>query len=269
MSKTIRFNAGKVQYDDETKKCTPLPHKGVVTVAPSTEDEGFFDFTWTPKSDSGVEKDELLLIPGDMTFRRVHSCHTGRVVALTFLSSGDKSLYWLQDVGDDEELDKWTDKDVALVQSVQQLVSPTEDDEEASEQPAVKEEPAVAARHGPTSSAPSASAAAHCPVSSLADVLTDELLERHLSALSPEEIKARYGDLLPENVEPTSAEVLAVVRSEFFRAANAELSSNVAENNLGSFLASSFGYEYEGEGLEAFLRGLRAAAKKEHHENDA
>ncbi|KAJ8140308.1 hypothetical protein OY671_006500, partial [Metschnikowia pulcherrima] len=123
--------------------------------------------------------------------------------------------------------------------------------------------------HAPPSSTPSASATSHYPVSSLADVLTDELLERHLSALSPEEIKARYGDLLPENVEPTSAEVLAVVRSEFFRAANAELSSNVAENNLGSFLASSFGYEYEGEGLEAFLRGLRAAAKKEKREKDA
>lgn len=139
MTKTIRFNAGKVQYDDETKKCTPLPHKGVVTVAPSEEDEGFFDFLWTPKSGSGLEKDELLLIPGDMTFKRVASCKTGRVVALTFLSSGDKSLYWLQDVGDIEELDQWTAKDQELVSAVQALITPVDEDDEAEETP-VKEE---------------------------------------------------------------------------------------------------------------------------------
>lgn len=139
MSTTIKFNAGKVQYDSETHKCTPLPHKGTVTIAPSVDDEGFFDFVWTPKSDSGVEKDELLIIPGDMTFSRVKSCKTGRIVALTFLCSGDKSLYWLQDVGDDDMLDKWTDKDLSLLSSVQKLIAP-EDDEEVAAPAEVKQE---------------------------------------------------------------------------------------------------------------------------------
>ncbi|GEQ68898.1 hypothetical protein JCM33374_g2567 [Metschnikowia sp. JCM 33374] len=143
MTKTIKFNAGKVQYDDETKRCTPLPHKGVVTISPSAEDEGFFDFLWTPESDSGLQKDELLLIPGDMTFKPVKSCKTGRVVALTFLSSGDKSLYWLQDVGDDEDLDKWTAKDEQLVRDFQALIAPVDEDEdveEGAEKETVKEE---------------------------------------------------------------------------------------------------------------------------------
>lgn len=128
MSKSIRFNAGKVQYDEVSKKCTPLPHKGSVTIRPAADD-GFYDFIWAPKSNSGLEKDELLIIPGDVTFKQVKSCRTGRVFALTFLSSGAKNLYWLQDVGDDDELDKLTQKDQELLLAVQVLVTAEDDDD--------------------------------------------------------------------------------------------------------------------------------------------
>lgn len=132
MSKTIRFNAGKVQYDDVSKKCTPLPHKGLVTIRPAADD-GFYDFIWAPKSGSGLEKDELLIIPGDVTFKQVKSCRSGRVFALTFMSSGAKSLYWLQDVGDDDELDKLTKKDQELLVSVQALVAADDDEVDETE----------------------------------------------------------------------------------------------------------------------------------------
>lgn len=123
---TIRFNAGKVQYDEETHKCVPLPHKGTVTIQPSTEDEGFFDFVWSPKLASGLAKDELLIIPGDMTLSAVRSCRTGRVFALTFLSSGAKNLYWFQDVGADDP-GEWTAKDEEVLAAAQALVAaPTE-----------------------------------------------------------------------------------------------------------------------------------------------
>lgn len=123
MSNTIKFNAGKVQYDEESKLCTPLPHKGQVTIKPLAEEEGFYNFVWSPKSSSGnVEKDDLLIIPGDATFKPVKSCSTGRVFALTFLSSGAKSLYWLQDVGDDERLDLLTGQDLDILKSVQELL---------------------------------------------------------------------------------------------------------------------------------------------------
>lgn len=126
MSKTIKFNAGKVQYDEDSHKCTPLQHKGHVTIRPSSDD-GFYDFIWSPKSNSGLEKDELLIIPGDVTFKHVTSCTTGRVLALTFLSSGAKNLYWLQDVGDDDNAGKLTQKDKELVASVQELVEGDDD----------------------------------------------------------------------------------------------------------------------------------------------
>jgi 26S proteasome regulatory subunit N13 len=53
-TKTIKFNAGKVQYDEETKRCTPLPHKGLVVIKPSSEDPDFFSFNWSPKADTTV-----------------------------------------------------------------------------------------------------------------------------------------------------------------------------------------------------------------------
>lgn len=132
VSSTIKFNAGKVQYDEETKKCTPLPHKGVITIKPNADDEDFYDFTWSPKSSNSgnVEKDELLIIPGDVSFKKVESCKTGRVLALTFLSSGAKNLYWLQDLGDDDKLDKLTDKDQEIIDRVNALVAPGGDEPE-------------------------------------------------------------------------------------------------------------------------------------------
>lgn len=139
---SIKFNAGKVQYDEDTKRCTPLPHKGIITIKPNSEEEEFFDFVWSPKSSSGnVVEDELLIIPGDVSFKKVESCKTGRVFALTFLSSGAKYLYWLQDVGDDEELSKLTEKDQLLVNKIQDIITPSEEEEEEEEQ---SEEPAAA-----------------------------------------------------------------------------------------------------------------------------
>lgn len=135
-TKTIKFNAGKVEYDEENKRCTPLPHNGVISIKPNADDEDFFDFTWSPKSTSSgnVEKDELLVIPGDVSFKQVTSCKTGRVLALTFLSSGGKNLYWLQDVGDDEELSKLTAKDQEIIEKVNALISSGGDDEETKEE---------------------------------------------------------------------------------------------------------------------------------------
>ena len=126
----VKFNAGKVLYDEESKTCTPLPHKGTVTIKPNAEDDEFYDFIWAPKNNSGnVEPDELLVIPGDVSFKKMQSCSTGRVVALTFLSSGAKNMYWLQDVGDDEELNKLTEKDQKILENVNELLAPNSNDE--------------------------------------------------------------------------------------------------------------------------------------------
>ncbi|EDK40719.1 hypothetical protein PGUG_04817 [Meyerozyma guilliermondii ATCC 6260] len=135
----VKFNAGKVQYDETTHKCTPLPHKGVISIKVNSDEEGFYDFTWTPKSSNG-ERDELLIIPGDVSFKPVKSCTTGRVVALTFLSSGAKNLYWFQDVGDDEQLNSFTTKDDEIIRKINELIAVGDDDDD--EEQATAEPPA-------------------------------------------------------------------------------------------------------------------------------
>lgn len=124
MSKTIKFKAGKIQYDEESKKCTPIAGQGQVVIKPLPEEEGFYSFSWEPTSEESkhLEKDDLLIIPGDATFKHVKSCKDGRVVALTFLSSGAKNLYWLQNKPSVDGLDLLTDKDKEVLSSVQQLL---------------------------------------------------------------------------------------------------------------------------------------------------
>ena len=133
MTSTLKFNAGKVLYDEESKKCTPLPHKGTITIEPNAHEDSFFDFTWHPKTSSGnVEPEDFLIIPGDVTFKQVKSCKTGRVFALTFLSSGAKNLYWLQDVGDEDYLDKLTEKDEKIVKQVTDMILEASEEAEDS-----------------------------------------------------------------------------------------------------------------------------------------
>ncbi|KAI5953386.1 hypothetical protein KGF54_002758 [Candida jiufengensis] len=136
LTKSIKFHAGKVKYDEETNRCTPLPYKGVISIKPSTEEPDFLDFIWTPKQQDQtqqingsqqIEKDELLLIPGDVSIKIIKSCNTGRVFSFTFSSSGAKYLYWLQDIGDIDNLSKFTEKDNKLIQQINTLIS-TEND---------------------------------------------------------------------------------------------------------------------------------------------
>ncbi|CAI5757629.1 unnamed protein product [Candida verbasci] len=135
-SKSLKFYAGKVQYEEETNRCTPLPYKGVISIKQSTEEPDFFDFTWSIKNDStiqtpsNIEKDELLLIPGDVSIKHIKSCNTGRVFALTFLSSGAKYLYWLQDIGDIDQLNKLTEKDSKIIQDIKELIKLKDEDDE-------------------------------------------------------------------------------------------------------------------------------------------
>lgn len=124
---TIKFNAGKVQYDEATRRCTPWPNRGTITIQINTDENNFRDFIWAPKTACQLEEDELLIIPGDVSFKHITTCKTGRVFCLTFLSSGAKYLYWLQDPGDEEDLGKLTDKDANLLKQIQDILVTGED----------------------------------------------------------------------------------------------------------------------------------------------
>lgn len=105
------------------------------------------------------------------------------------------------------------------------------------------------------------------PILSLSDVLSLDLILTHLDSLLPEQL-AEYRDYLPHSVEPTKEEIMRVVRTGFFHQSNKELSSTIANNGVGQILAQSFGYSYKGEGLEAFLRGIREISKKEKEDKE-
>ncbi|QPG76382.1 hypothetical protein FOA43_003771 [Brettanomyces nanus] len=133
LSLPIKFKAGRVECKENTGIYTPNPIKGEIGLKASEEGEGFYSFTWSPrdKTVTGVENDELLVIAGDVTWRRVKSCTTGRVYMLLFLSSGAKYMYWMQDPNDDEDdLSKETEKDEQLFNKINELFQPSGDDDD-------------------------------------------------------------------------------------------------------------------------------------------
>lgn len=130
MSSTIKFNAGKVDFDESTLKCTPNKQKGVITIKASEDDPDFYALSWLPKDAVAGESEELLLIPGDVMFKKITLCKTGRVFQLSFLLSLAKHLFWFQDVGEFDDSLVWTEQDNILLARMSELVDEDEDDEE-------------------------------------------------------------------------------------------------------------------------------------------
>lgn len=96
-SSIVQFKAGRVEYDEETKQATPKRGQGLVKVTKNPDDPSLFSFIWEPRGkNKNAEKDELLLFPGDASWTHVTECTTGRVFALTFKTSGQKLLFWMQ-----------------------------------------------------------------------------------------------------------------------------------------------------------------------------
>ncbi|CCG22529.1 hypothetical protein CORT_0B08240 [Candida orthopsilosis Co 90-125] len=295
-SKSLKFHAGKVQYNEDTNRCIPLPYEGVISIKPSSEEPDFLDFTWTPKPDQTsqingtqqVEKDELLLIPGDVTIKTIKSCNTGRVFAFTFLSSGAKYLYWLQDVGDVDDLGKLTEKDNKLIQSISSLISLGDDEdvdmkeeeneteknvqtELQSQQGSQTAVPPIQQNEPPTNQSQQQQPQFRLPIGSISSVLDVSTIDNHLDKLSLDQLKQMYGEYLPSSVaqNPTKAKILDVVRSGFFQQSEQKLTNQLRANEgAGLLLAQSLKYDYKGEGIENFLNGIRQVSKKEEEEEE-
>ncbi|KAI5954716.1 hypothetical protein KGF57_003739 [Candida theae] len=297
-NKSLKFHAGKVQYNEDTNRCTPLPYEGVISIKPSAEEPDFLDFTWTPKPDQTsqingtqqVEKDELLLIPGDVTIKTIKSCNTGRVFAFTFLSSGAKYLYWLQDVGDVDDLGKLTEKDNKLIQSISSLISLGDDedvdmkeedkgDDEKKEKEVEQKESQQASQatvpqaqrtqNLPSQSQSQSQSQFKLPIGSISSVLDISTIDNHLDKLSLDQLKHMYGEYLPPSIaqNPTKAKIIEVVRSGFFQQSEQKLTKQLRANEgAGLLLAQSLKYDYKGEGIENFLKGVRELSKKEKEE---
>lgn len=143
---TVKFRAGRVNYDPETKIATPDPIQGQITIRPSEEDESFYSFDWAPKETTvNVEKEELLVIPGDVQWKRIPNANDGRVFELSFLSSGARHLFWLQDINDfddDDKLNELSEKDKVNFEKIQKIFEPVEEEEEEEEPQQIEETPA-------------------------------------------------------------------------------------------------------------------------------
>jgi 26S proteasome regulatory subunit N13 len=134
--RSIRFRAGRVLYDEQTKIATPEQIQGVITIQPSPEEESFYSFEWTPKDKVvSVEKEELLVIPGDVTWKQITQAKTGRIFELKFLSSGARHLFWLQEVNDNEDdLSELSKKDQELLERIDKIFEPAEEEQEEEEE---------------------------------------------------------------------------------------------------------------------------------------
>lgn len=144
----LKFRAGRVHYDESSKIARADPIQGQVIIKPSEEEESFYTFEWIPKDNTpGVEPEELLIVPGDVTLKPLAACTTGRILELKFESSGARNLYWLQEINDDEdkpaELSK---KDLAILEKFKSIFEVEEEGEEPATQetapePIVPEKP--------------------------------------------------------------------------------------------------------------------------------
>ncbi|ODQ77383.1 hypothetical protein BABINDRAFT_163631 [Babjeviella inositovora NRRL Y-12698] len=252
MSALVSFNAGRVSYSEATKKCTPEPLKGKITIKASEEGDFFYDFTWAPReSTPGVVSDELLVIAGDVQWKHIASCKTGRVFSLTFLSSGAKNLYWMQDLNDDEndEPSQLSKKDLEISAKITKLFL----EEEEKEVPAKE----------PDTPAP---AQMFAPLNSITDAISPLLIEKYVNSLSLEELEPLFNHL-PESHERNKQSLLNVLKSGFFLTSASKLDEALA-NGAGMVVSQALGTNYKGEGIECFLNAVREQGKKEKEQKE-
>lgn len=97
----VEFRAGKMKLAGST--VTADTRKGLVYMK---QDDRLMHFYWKDRK-SGEVVDDLILFPGEVEFKRVAQCTTGRVYLLKFRDRPDrKYFYWMQEPKDsrDEEL---------------------------------------------------------------------------------------------------------------------------------------------------------------------
>lgn len=121
----LKFKAGKVDYNEDSGIYTPNPTKGEIELSESGEGEGFYSFVWKPRDSivGNIEPEELLVFVGDVSWRKISSCKTGRIYMLSFMSSGAKNLFWMQDVNnDDDDPSKESEKDREICTKINELL---------------------------------------------------------------------------------------------------------------------------------------------------
>lgn len=95
----LEFKAGKMNKEGNLVK--PDTRKGLIQI---TVEENILHFKWKERTATRAE-DDLLLFPGDATFKKVEKVKDGRVYMLEFTNGDRHMFFWMQEpkTGKDEE----------------------------------------------------------------------------------------------------------------------------------------------------------------------
>lgn len=96
----------------------------------------------------------------------------------------------------------------------------------------------------------------------ISDAISSEELIRYVNGVSDEEV-ARLCEDLPAEIPHTREWLCKVIYSSYFQQGMSSLSQVLNTSGLGSIVASQLEYDYEGEGVEGMLQGIRKRSKKE------
>lgn len=135
----LQFKAGKVHLNETSLEATPKRGQGTVRVFNSPDDPLLYSFIWEPRGSHATvggeaeSKIELLLFPGDAKWVHVPQCKSGRVFALKFRSGGPPHVFWLQSMGDEDDVSKLTQDDMSIATKMENILKETDVEEEEEE----------------------------------------------------------------------------------------------------------------------------------------
>ncbi|CEP61638.1 proteasome regulatory particle lid subunit RPN13 LALA0_S03e07404g [Lachancea lanzarotensis] len=271
MSETLKFKAGIASFDETSKICSPTPIKGEIIVKPSEEAEDFYDFQWKPieKVASGnVEPIEFILIPGSTKWTHIKSCKSGRVFCLIF-SSDEQHFFWLQEKHQNsEQLNELSEADKAIVRKFEELLSSKDDEEEGEEEEKIVQDleaSEVQEQAHDQDVDMDLGQPSNQPIAHIFDFLPKQLLINYVESLDPQSAQlSRLLEHLPSDQQRDKAALIECLRGPFFYQATDSLSRTLLEGFEASLaISNGFGYQYSGDGILGFLKGVRAKAKEE------
>ncbi|KAK9460321.1 proteasome complex subunit Rpn13 ubiquitin receptor-domain-containing protein [Lipomyces oligophaga] len=304
----LTFKAGRVDFNPPSKHVKPLPQKGKITLSRSTDEDALLlSFVWEPrgssKNDPSVEKDELMIFPGEAEWLPVSQCKSGRMFVLKFNSSNQRSFFWMQDPPASDNLDEITETDLKISTRINTLLEDIDaEDVDISEDPEDLKQVASTAADVEMADAPASSSGGNEPapqsslsslissivvppashesqstsdISEISDAITPQRMASYVDSLADSDPKlASLYHYLPLEIPKTKRELIRVLQSpQFIQGLNSlSLTLRSAEDaNVGHLVASELGLPYRGEGVEGFLRALFAAAhstdQEEQNEN--
>lgn len=99
-------------------------------------------------------------------------------------------------------------------------------------------------------------------IRNISDAVPPARLVEYINSISEDKAQELY-EFLPSDIPHTRDWLCKVVYSSYFQQGMGSLSQVLNTSGLGSIVASQLDYDYEGEGVESMLNGIRHRAKKD------